>query len=68
MDKQVFGVENIEVYIEEMKKSIMWRVSGKNMMITSILSDAQEWMERGDTEAARKLMNIAKYIVNEVEE
>lgn len=58
-----FGREQI---IESAKKSIMFRVEEThNSQAMSILSDAQELMERGDVERARQLINVAKVLICE---
>lgn len=51
--------------VEQMNKEFDWslRMMGSEMTAISILSDAQEVMARGDTERARKFINIAKKIL-----
>jgi hypothetical protein len=42
------------------------RLSGLEMVVMGILSDAQEMLAMGHPEAARKNMNIAKFILSEM--
>ena len=42
------------------------RFSGLEMVVMGILSDAQEMLAMGHPEAARKNMNIAKFILSEM--
>ena len=48
--------------------SITARLSGLEMVAMGVLSDAQELLVMGSAEAARKHMNIAKYILSEMME
>jgi hypothetical protein len=51
---------------DEYMHSLTGKLSGQEMVVMSILSDAQELMAMGRTESARKLMNIAKFILGEM--
>ena len=51
---------------EEYMNSITARFSGLEMVAMSVLSDAQELMAMGQTEPARKQINIAKFILSEM--
>lgn len=51
---------------EEYMNSITARFSGLEMVAMSVLSDAQELMAMGQTETARKQINIAKFILSEM--
>ena len=51
---------------DEYMHSLTGKLSGHEMVVMSILSDAQELMAMGRTESARKLMNIAKFILGEM--
>lgn len=48
--------------------SITTKLSGIEMTIAGILSDAQELMAMGHTEAARKQLNVAKFILFETQD
>ena len=60
----MFGFEDIEGYVDSVKESLTFKFSGMSMVITSILSDSQEQMARGDTESARQAINVAKYLLS----
>jgi hypothetical protein len=55
---------------EQYMGSITARISGLEMVVMGVLSDAQELMGTGQglqgREAARKLMNVAKFILSEM--
>jgi len=53
---------------EQYMESITARFSGLEMVVMSILSDAQEVLAMGRDEMARKQMNIAKFILSEMME
>jgi len=55
-------------YLESAKNSLSYKFSGKNMVIFSILSDAQELIAMGAGEKARKEINLAKYLLEYLEE
>ena len=61
---QMFGMDEQSIR-EQYINSITTQLSGIEMTIMSILSDAQHVLEFGDKERARKYMNIAKYIISE---
>ena len=44
---------------------ITTRLAGIEMTIMSILSDAQQVLEFGDSEQARKYINVAKFMIGE---
>jgi len=44
---------------------ITTRLAGIEMTIMSILSDAQQVLEFGDSEQARKYINVAKFMIAE---
>ena len=58
----MYGFEDIDSYIESVKKSITYQFTGGNMVVAGLMSDAQELMTR-DTERARQTLNIAKTIL-----
>jgi len=51
---------------EDYMESITAKCSGLEMVVMSILSDAQELLAMGRAESARKQMNIAKFILSEM--
>ena len=48
--------------------SLTARLSGLEMVVMSVLSDAQELLAMGRDEDSRKNMNIAKFILSEMME
>ena len=64
-DLQIFGMTRDEIR-EEYMNSITARFSGMEMVVMGVLSDAQELVAMGQQEAARKQMNIAKFILCEM--
>ena len=64
-DLQIFGMTRDEIR-EEYMNSITARFSGLEMVVMGVLSDAQELVAMGQQEAARKQMNIAKFILSEM--
>lgn len=60
---QMYGC-NIETYMESVKASPTFKLSGTAMVVGSILSDVQEMIAHGGMEEiARQHLNIAKYII-----
>jgi len=51
---------------EQYMQSLTARLSGLEMVAMGVLSDAQELLAMGRNEAARKQMNIAKFILSEM--
>jgi len=47
-------------------ESITAKFSGLEMVVMGILSDAQELGSMGRTEAVRKQLNVAKFILSEM--
>ena len=64
-DIAMFGMDEQSIH-EQYINSITTQLSGIEMTVMSILSDAQHVLEHGDNERARKYMNIAKYILSEM--
>ena len=65
-DIQMYGVANIDAYIKSVVNSFTYKVTGGNMIVAGLMSDAQEQMAFGDTEGARKTLNIAKAILFQI--
>ena len=63
---QMYGFVSIDAYIASVKDSITYKFTGGNMIVAGLMSDAQEQMSHGDTEGARKTLNIAKTIMFEI--
>ena len=53
---------------EEYMNSLTARLSGLEMVVMGVLSDAQELLAMGASEQSRKQMNIAKFILSEMME
>lgn len=69
VEKQIemFGISVDDIrtgYLE----STTAKFSGLEMVVMSILSDAQELAAMGDKESVRKQLNVAKYILSEMME
>ncbi len=62
---QMFG-QSTESIREQYIESLTARLSGLEMVVAGILSDAQELMAMENTELARKQLNIAKFILFEM--
>jgi hypothetical protein len=65
-NQAMYGVNDINAYIESVKNSITYKFTGANMVVAGLMSDAQEQMAFDDTEGARKTLNIAKAILFEI--
>ena len=65
-DIQMYGVTSIDAYIKSVTDSFTYEVTGGNMIVAGLMSDAQELMSFGDTEGARKTLNIAKAILFQI--
>ena len=65
-DIQMYGVTNIDAYINSVVNSFTYKVTGGNMVVAGLMSDAQELMSFGDTEGARITLNIAKAILFQI--
>ena len=64
-EKRCYGISERQIRDEYMD-SITAKFSGLEMVAMSVLSDAQELMAMGSTEAARRNINIAKFILREM--
>jgi hypothetical protein len=63
-EKDCYGIST-QAIREEYMNSITASLGGQEMVVMSILSDAQYLMELEDTDQARKLINVAKFILGE---
>ena len=66
-EKNCYGMSAADIR-EQYMDSITARFSGLEMVVMGVLSDAQELLAMGRAEAARKQMNIAKFILSEMME
>jgi hypothetical protein len=54
---------NFQDFLENVTNSITYKLSGANMVVAGLMSDAQEQMAFGDTEGARQSLNRAKGVL-----
>lgn len=54
---------NFQDFLDSVTDSITYKFSGGNMIVASLMSDAQEQMAFGDVEGARKTLNRAKGVL-----
>jgi hypothetical protein len=66
-EKNCYGISEQQIRSEYMN-SITAKLSGLEMVAMSVLSDSQELMAMGSVDAARKNINIAKFILSEMME
>ena len=64
-ESKCYGMTEADIR-EEYMQSITAKLSGLEMVIMGVLSDAQELLAMGATEQSRKNMNIAKFILSEM--
>jgi len=64
-EQNCYGMSTEDIR-EEYMQSLTARFSGLEMVAMGVLSDAQELLAMGRNEAARKQMNIAKFILSEM--
>ena len=64
-DLQMFGMSTDDIR-EQYMNSITAKLSGQEMVVMSVLSNAQELLAMGMTNQARKQMNVAKFILSEM--
>jgi len=61
-DIQMYGC-NFQDFLENVTDSITYKLSGANMVVAGLMSDAQEQISFGDTEGARLTLNRAKGVL-----
>ena len=66
-ERQCYGMTQ-EAIRKEYMEGLTARLSGLEMVVMGILSDAQELLAMGRTEESRKEINKAKYILGEMME
>jgi len=64
-ESKCYGITEADIR-EQYMNGITARFSGLEMVVMGILSDAQELLAMDHKDAARKQMNIAKYILSEM--
>jgi len=64
-EKRMFGMSAADIR-EDYMEGLTARLSGMEMVVAGILSDSQELLSMGRTEAARKQLNIAKFVLFEM--
>lgn len=64
-ESKCYGMSEADIR-EEYMESITAKCSGLEMVVISILSDAQELLAMNRSEDSRKQMNIAKFILSEI--
>jgi hypothetical protein len=65
-ENQMYGVNDINAYIALIKTSITYKLTGANMVVAGLMSDAQEEMAHGNDEGARKTLNRAKAVLFQI--
>ena len=64
-ESQCYGITEQDIR-EQYMDSITAKLSGLEMVVMGILSDAQELGSMGRNEAVRKQLNVAKFILSEM--
>ena len=64
-EMKCYGMSEADIR-EQYMQSITAKLSGLEMVVMGILSDAQFWLEANSTENSRKQMNVAKFILAEM--
>ena len=64
-EKNCYGITEVQIR-EQYMESVTAKLSGLEMVVMSVLSDSQELMAMGSVEAARKQVNIAKFLISEM--
>jgi hypothetical protein len=64
-ESKCYGMSEADIR-EQYMNSITAKLSGLEMVAMGVLSDAQELLAMDRKEAARKQMNIAKFILSEM--
>lgn len=63
---KMYGVADIDAYIDSIKGSMTYRAIGANMIVAGLMSDAQELLSVGDNERARQTLNRAKAVLFQI--
>jgi hypothetical protein len=59
----MYGVADIDAYVESVKESITYQFIGANMVVAGLMSDAQELIAGCVQDRSRQTLNIAKHIL-----
>lgn len=62
---EMYGCD-IDDYVEAITDCVTYRLTGANMVIAGLMSDAQEQIAFGDAEGARQSLNRAKFLLFKV--
>ena len=65
-NESMYGFEDIDGYIESVKDSITYKLTGAGMVVAGLLSDAQELLNCGDEKRSRQTLNVAKAVLFEI--
>ena len=65
-NESMYGFEDIDGYIDSVKESITYKLTGAGMVVAGLLSDAQELLNCGDEERSRQTLNVAKAVLFEI--
>ena len=63
---QMYGVADIDAFIAELTDSITYKLTGGYMIVAGLMSDAQELIAMGQSEAARQMLNRAKAVLFDI--
>jgi len=61
-DMQMYGVEDINAFFENVKNCVTYKMTGGFMVVAGLMSDAQEMIAYNSPEQARQTLNRAKYL------
>lgn len=63
-DREMFGCD-IDAFMADVQNSITYKLTGANMVVAGLMSDAQELLTEDfyNAEAARQTLNRAKYLL-----
>lgn len=64
-DQQMYGC-NFQQFLGSVTDSITYKLTGANMIVAGLMSDAQEQIAMGDLEGARQTLNRAKGVLFEI--
>lgn len=62
---KMFGCDP-DIYLDSVKNSASYKISGASMIVAGLMSDAQEEIASGMDERARQTLNLAKMILFEI--
>jgi len=65
MSVEMYGCD-IDQYLASIRRSATYQLSGANMIVASLMSDAQEELAMGRDERVRQTLNCAKAVLFEI--